>query len=141
MSALSGAFGIADGMRHVLHDGLERLAHAHAGLAAREHGFIGRNREAFLDLVTDALGIGGRQVDLVDERDDLQVRVHRQVRVGDRLRLDALSCVDDEQHALARCERARDLVGEVDVSGGVDQVELVRLTIIGLVHQRARPAP
>ena len=63
-----------------------------------------------------------RQVDLVEDRDDLEVVVEREVDVGERLRLDALRGVDDQERALARREAARDLVGEVDVPGRVDQV-------------------
>ena len=46
------------------------------------------------------------------------------------LGLDALGGVDDEQRALARGEGARHLVGEVDVAGRVDQVELVGLAVL-----------
>jgi hypothetical protein len=47
----------------------------------------------------------------------VQVGVGGQVEVGQRLRLDALGGVDDEHGALAGGQRARDLVGEVDVPG------------------------
>ena len=57
-----------------------------------------------------------REVDLVHERDDLEVVLDREVGVRERLRLDPLRRVDDEQRALARLQRARDLVGEVDVA-------------------------
>ena len=53
----------------------------------------------------------------------MQVGVQRQVEVGERLRLDALRGVDEQDGALARRQRPRDLVGEVDVAGGVDEVE------------------
>ncbi len=126
---------ITHGMRHVLHDGLERVLHTLARLAAREDRFVRRNRETLLDLVAHALRIRGGKVDLVDERDDLQMRVHRQLRVGDRLRLNALGRVHDEQHALARRERARHLVREVHVSRRVDEVQLVRLAIERFIVQ------
>ena len=51
------------------------------------------------------------------------------VDVGQRLRLDALAGVDHQQRALAGGERAVDLVGEVDVAGGVDQIEDVVLAV------------
>ena len=63
------------------------------------------------------------QVDLVDDRDDLEVVLDREVGVGERLRLDALRRVDEQQRAFAGGERSRDLVAEVDVAGRVDQVE------------------
>ena len=80
--------------------------------------------------------VGLRQVDLVDDRDDLEVVLDREVGVRERLRLDPLRRVDDEERALARLQRPRDLVGEVDVAGRVDQVELVALPL-----RRAPPAP
>ena len=51
-----------------------------------------------------------RQVDLVDDRDDLEVVLDREVGVGQRLRLDALRGVDQQQRALARGQRPRHLV-------------------------------
>jgi hypothetical protein len=55
------------------------------------------------------------------------VGVDRLVDIGERLGLDALGGVDDEERALAGLERARDLVGEVDMAGRVDEVEDVVL--------------
>ena len=78
--------------------------------------------------------MGTRKVDLVDGRDDVQVGVHGQVGVGDRLGLHALGGVHDKDRALARGQGPRDLVGEVDVSRGVDEVELVGLAVIGVIH-------
>ena len=74
-----------------------------------------------------AVRVGLRQVDLVHDGDDLEPVLDREIRVRERLRLDPLRRVDDEERALARLERARDLVGEVDVARRVDQVELVAL--------------
>jgi hypothetical protein len=57
------------------------------------------------------------------------------VAVGDRLGFHALGGVDHEHGAFAGGERAGDLVGEVDVPRGVDEVEDVLLTIrSGEVH-------
>ena len=85
-----------------------------------------------LDLLLDLVGPRDRQIDLVEDRDDVEVVVERDVDVRERLRLDALRGIDDEQRAFARGERARDLVVEVDVARRVDQVELI---------DRARPSP
>ena len=56
--------------------------------------------------------------------------LHCKVGVGERLRLDALRRVHDEHRALARGERAGDLIVEVDVAGGVDQVERVLFPVL-----------
>ena len=75
------------------------------------------------------LGLGRRQVDLVEDRDDLVIVVERLVDVGERLRLDALGGIDHEQGALAGGEAAVDLVGEIDVARGIDQVEHIVLAV------------
>ncbi|MPM70118.1 hypothetical protein SDC9_117071 [bioreactor metagenome] len=73
--------------------------------------------------------LGSGQVDLVEDRDDLQVGVEREVEVRQRLRLDALGGVDEQQGALAGIQGPRHLVGEVDVAGSVDHVQRVRLPV------------
>ena len=70
----------------------------------------------------------GRSILLMTGMIDEALR-EREVDVGERLRLDALRGVDDEDRALAGLEAAADLVGEVDVAGRVDEVEAVRLAV------------
>ena len=91
-----------------------------------------------LDHLLGALDVGAGKVDLVDDRNDLQPVVDRDVRVGQRLRLDALRSVHDQQRAFARSQRARDFVAEVHVAGRVDQVELVGLAILRRIHHAHR---
>ena len=78
-----------------------------------------------LDLVRVEVGIGGREIDLVERGHDLEVVLEGEVAVRERLSLDALRRIDDEHDALARRERARHLVAEVDVTRRVDEVEHV----------------
>ena len=68
---------------------------------------VGRLAEQVGDLLGDALGLGAGQVDLVQARDELEPGVDGEVGVGERLGLDALGGVDDEQRALARGEARR----------------------------------
>ena len=81
--------------------------------------------EKLRELGRGAVRVGLRKVDLVRDGDDLELVVEREVGVRERLRLDALRGVDEQERALAGLKRARDLVREVDVPGGVDQVQLV----------------
>jgi hypothetical protein len=120
-----GRLGVADGRRDRLDHVVEQLAHAHAGLA-RHPQHVGRvTADQAGQLLGELLRLRRGQVDLVEHRDDVQVVVHRQVEVGQRLRLDALGGVDQQDRALARLQRPGHLVGEVDVAGGVDHVEHV----------------
>ena len=65
--------------------------------------------------------------------------LERQVDVGERLGLDALGGVDDEDRALAGLEGVADLVGEVDVAGRVDEVEAVGQAVARLVLEADGP--
>ena len=64
--------------------------------------------------------------------------LERHVDVRERLRLDALRRIDDEQSALAGREAARDLIGEVDMTRRIDEVELILLAVLALVVQPHR---
>ena len=76
-----------------------------------------------LDLPPRLLGLRARQIDLVDDRDDFEIVLDRQIRVRQRLRFDALRRIDQQQRAFARGKRPRDFVRKIDVPGRVDQVE------------------
>ncbi len=125
MRARGGASAIADGRGRLLDDLVEQLGDAEAGL--------GRGEQHVGDVAADDAGqlggvlvdLRGRQVDLVQHRDDVEVGAEREVEVGQRLRLDALGRVDQQYGGLAGLQAARDLVGEVDVAGRVDHVEHV----------------
>ena len=86
-------------------------------------------------------GSAAGQVDLVEHRHDLVAGVERMIDIGERLRLDPLARVDDQQRALAGGQRARHLVGEIDVAGRVHQVENVRLSVLERGTRAAPSAP
>ena len=136
ISAFSGAVGIALRRRDARDDRLEDVVHALAGLGAGAQRVRAPDADDVLDLVDHALRVGRRQVDLVQHRHHFDALLDRGVAVGDGLRFDALRGVDDQQRAFAGGERARHLVGEVDVARRVDQVELVGLAVARLVAQR-----
>ncbi len=120
---------VADGRRDALDDRIEQVGHAFAGLGRHADDLVGRDAEDRLDLARVPVGVGRREVDLVQRGDDLEVVLQRQVAVGERLGLDALGGVDDEDDPLAGGEAAADLVAEVDVARRVDQVEDVALPV------------
>ena len=126
---LQRRLGVALRRRQPRHDRLEHLLDAEAGLGRDEDRVGGVEADHVLDLLPDLLRLGRRQVDLVEDRDDLVIVVERLVDVGERLRLDPLARVDDEERALAGGERPVDLVGEVDMAGRVDEVEDVVVAV------------
>ena len=115
--------------RHPFDDRLQDLRGSRAFLGAGEQHLGGIHPQEVREFVAAALRFRAGKIDLVDDGDDLQVRVQRQEQVRDGLRLDALAGVDHQDGAFARRQGAGHLVGEVDVSGGVDQVELIALAV------------
>ena len=65
----------------------------------------------------------------------MEVGLQGQVQIGERLGLDALGRIHQQDRALAGRQGARDLVGEVDVAGGVDHVEGVGARLGASAHR------
>ena len=106
-------------------DRFQNLVDADALLGAAQHGARGVQADDGFDLLADAFGFGGGKIDFVDDRNDFQVVVQRQVGVGEGLRFHALGRLHHQQGAFAGLQAARNFVGEIDVAGGIDQVELI----------------
>ncbi len=111
--------------RDVLDDAVEQVGDALPGLRTDPHDVRGIAAEDVRQLGRVLVRLGGRQVDLVEHRDDRQVVLEGHVEVGQRLRLDALGGVDEQHGTLAGRQRPGHLVAEVDVTGRVDEVEHV----------------
>ncbi len=92
--------GIALRGRDAVDDGVEQLRHALAGLGRDAQDVLGGDADHALDLTRDAVGLGDREIDLVDGGYDGQVVLDREVRVRQRLRLDPLRRVDQEHDTL-----------------------------------------
>ncbi len=117
--------GVADRRRRLPDHLVEHRGDALAGLGA-DPQHVGRvAADDVRELLGVLLRVGARQVDLVEHRDDLEVGREGEVEVGQRLGLDALGGVDEQDRGLTGLQRPGDLVGEVDVAGGVDHVEHV----------------
>ncbi|CAH0326311.1 hypothetical protein SRABI128_05263 [Microbacterium sp. Bi128] len=126
--------GLSDRGGDLLDDAVEELFDAGARFAADAQHVGGVPADEAGQLGGVLVGIGGGKVDLVQDRDDLQVVLEREVEVRERLGFDALRGVDEKDRALARGERTADLVREVDVAGRVDHVECEGLAAGGPRH-------
>ena len=78
----------------------------------------------------DLLGSCRGQVDFIDDGQHLEAIVDGKVGVRERLRFNALRRVDNQHRALAGRQAPRDLVVEVHVARGVDEVQNVVLPIV-----------
>ena len=91
-------------------------------------------RELLAQQAGDAEGVGTRAVELVDEGEAGDVVAAHLAVDRDRLRLNAGNAAKDEDGAVEDAERALNLDREVDVSGGVDDVDRVVLVLKLPVH-------
>ncbi len=79
--------------------------------------------QAFLDLPVDALELRPDPVHLVDEAKPRHPVLRRLPPDGLALRLHALDGREDHDRAVEHAPATLDLGGEVDVAGGVDDVD------------------
>ncbi len=121
------------GCRHPGDNGFKNLLDADSRLGGSRDALLGRDAQDFLKLLLALRHVGGRKVDLVKHRDDLEILLLRKVEIRHRLGLDALCRVHHQNRTLTRGKSAGDLVGEVDVAGGIEEVELVGFAILRLV--------
>ena len=128
-----GGVGAAFGRGNAPHDGLQHTLHVCARFGADGDHVFGGNAGEVFDFFGDVVGEGCRQINFIDDGNQLQVSFHRQVQIRQRLRLDTLSGIDDQNSPLARLKSAADLVAEIYVAGGVDQVHDVLFAIVGVV--------
>ena len=126
-----GRIGVTGGRRDSAHHLVEQGGHPCTGLAGHPQHVTGFAADDVGDLGGVALRIRGGQIDLVEHRNDRQVAIQGQVEVGQRLRFDALRGVDEQHRAFAGLQRAGHLVGEVDMAGGVDQMQHI-IFLVGI---------
>ena len=122
--------------RHLLNEILQHILDTHAGLGAGGYCLCGINTDNFLDFLLHPLGVGLRQIHLVQYRQYLEALLDCRVAIGDRLRFNPLTRIHYQQRTLASGERTGDFIGKVDVAGGINKVQLVRLAILRLIVER-----
>ena len=122
-----------------MYDVLQHRVDVDALLGGDLGGVHGLQADDVLDLLFHPGRVGGGQVDLVDDRADLQIVLQGQVGVGQGLGLDALGGVHHQHRPLAGGQGAGDLVVEVHMARGVNEVELIVLPVLGAVGQPDGP--
>ena len=91
------------------------------------------NSDDILDFVGNSVRICRGKVDFVDYRDDFKVVVNRKICVRKSLCLNALGSVNNENRAFAGGKRTGNLIVEVNVSGGIDKVEDIVVSVVGFI--------
>ncbi len=127
--------GIATRRRHALHDRFEDFVNTDPLLGADQNRVAGIEADYVFNLFANPLGFGGGQIDFINNRNNFEIMVQREISICERLRFDSLRCIDHKQRAFACLQTARHLVGKVHVAGSIDQIELIPVTVVSLVIQ------
>ena len=102
---------------------LQHVRNADALFGAGQDRGRGVQPDDLLNLPARLFRLRAGQIDLVDDGNDLEAVLDRQIRVGQRLRFHALRRVDQQHGAFARGQRPGDFVGEIHVARRVDEVQ------------------
>jgi hypothetical protein len=132
---LERGLGIPLGRRELVDDGLEQLVDSRSQLGGDRDRLEGIEPEVGVDLFSNPIDVRRGEVDLVDDREQGELVLHGHVEVGESLGFDALGRIDEDEGAVARHERPAHFMGEVDVAGGVDEVELIPFSVPGVVEK------
>ena len=119
--------------RDLLHDLLEDLMDILSCLCRDQRRVLRVEPDHILDLFLHSVRIRARQIDLVDDRHDIQIVIQGKINIRQSLRLHALSRVHNKDRSVARRQTPGHLIVEVYMSRGIDQVEDIFLTIVRLV--------
>ena len=113
----------------------QHVLHAFTSLGRAARGIVRINADDIFDLGDGVVGIGGGQIYLVQYGHHLHAQIERGVTVGHGLCFHPLRRIHHQQRAFAGRERTRYFIGEVHMSRGVYQVEIVDLAVARLVLQ------
>ena len=119
--------------RKTLHNRLQHIGNTQTAFGGNRNRILRVNADHVLDVFLDPLGVCGGQVDLVQDRHDLVIGLDGLIDVGQRLRLDTLRGIDHQKRPFDRLHGPAHLIGKINVSGGVDQVEHIVLTVLGTI--------
>src|SRR5437016_4423039 len=129
-----GLMHIALRERDAMNNSFQDILRADTLFRRGKNALIFRYTNYVLDLLHDPFGFGAWQVDLVNYRNDIQICFKRQVQVRERLGLDPLRGIDHQQRSFTGSQAARYLVGKVNVTGSIDQVQFILLPIERLIE-------
>ena len=120
--------------RNLFYNLLQNLLDADAVLRRNQGSVLRLNTDDVLDLLLYPFGIRARKIDLINDRENIQIVVEGKIDVCKRLRLDSLCCVHDKDRTVARRKGTAHFIIKVHMSGGIDQIENIFFSVLRLVH-------
>ena len=126
---------IAVGRRYIGDDCLQDILHPQSLLGGNKGSFRGIQSDDILDLFPHRFRLGRGEVDLVNDRKDIQVVLQGQIDIGQGLGLDPLCRVHDQDRSVAGGKGAAHLIIKIHMSGCIDEIENIFLPVSGTIDQ------
>ena len=104
-----------------------------AGFCGNLRSIKSGNSDDVLDFVCNSFRVCCGKVNFIDYRNDLKVVVNRKIGVCKGLCLNTLGSVNDKDCAFASCKGAGNLIVEVNMSGSIDKVENIVVSVVCFV--------
>ena len=112
-------------------DGFENIVNTHACFGRTRNGFGGVDADDIFNFLFCVFGIGLWQIHFVQYRHHVDTQLQCGVAIGNCLCFHALRCINDQQCAFAGRQGTTYFIGEVNVPGCVDQVQIVGFAVLG----------
>ena len=112
---------------------LQHIADIQSRLCGNRRAILRGDSDDILYLAAHTVYIRARQVYFVYDRNYLEIVFKRKISICQSLRFYSLRRVDDEKRTLASLKRTGNLIVEVDMSGGIDEIEFICLAVCRLV--------
>ena len=120
--------------RNLCHDLLKHFTDIQTGLRRNPRCILCLKSDHIFDLTDNTIRIRTWQVDLIDDRKDIQVMIQRKIYIRKCLCFDSLCRIYDQYCAVAGSKTSRHLVVKIDMSGSIYQVENVFFPVTCLIY-------
>ena len=120
--------------RDALNNGFQNIVNADAHLGGGMDGFLMGDADDVLQLAVYFGQVGTGKVNLIDDGDNGQVQIHGQVHVGKCLGFHSLGRVHNKKGSLACRQGTGHFIGEIHMARRIQKIELVSLSVPGLVE-------
>ena len=135
---LQRIFRTSLGRRNLADDLFQNRIHVFSRFGRNTRGIFCLDSNHIFDLGDHALRLGAWQVNLIDDRKNVQVMIQRQINVCKGLRLDSLRGIDHQDRAVTGGKAPGYFVIEVHMARCVNHIQNIFFSILRLINRPDR---
>ena len=116
-------------------NGFQHLINVFAGFCRNTWSKRSIQADYVLNIFANHFRLCAGKINFINDRDDFQVMVKRHIAVCQCLCFDSLCRINDQKSTFTGGQSAADFISKVNMTGRIDQVQLISLSISGcIVH-------